>query len=190
MQLTMAIAVMVLLTLAYAISSVRASKSIKRAKQERNEIYRNCFLKGLAGILAKMAGADGEVSRDEELVVRKLFSDMGLSQDDLKVCVDAYRAAKGSTLQASYYASLFAPYSTKESKLLVYEVLWDIAAADERFAADEDKFLRDLLSWFGLEQSAYDVNMRTHARKFAEVDSAIKAAGQKLDQVVRQNAAN
>jgi len=185
MQLTLAIAIMILLVIAYAISSIKANASIRRAKAERNEIYRNCFLKGLAGILAKMANSDGSVSGDEEKVVTKLFSDMGLSEEDLKVCTDAFRAAKDSALPASYYTSLFAPYSTRESKLLVYEVLWDIAAADKQFAAGEDKFLHDLLGWLALDPSAYDANLRTHARKSDDIDKTLAAAGKKLEGLVR-----
>jgi len=181
MTLTLAIAIMIVLTIAYVISSMKASASIKRAKKERNEIYRNCFLKGLAGILAKMAKADGSVSGDEEKVVERLFTDMGLAAEDMKVCTDAFRVAKDSALPASYYASLFAPYSTRESKLLVYEVLWDIAAADKHFAADEEKFLKDLLGWLGLEQAAYDGNLRSHARKFDDVEAVLQAAGKKLE---------
>jgi len=164
---------------------MRASASIKRAKKERNEIYRNCFLKGLAGILAKMAKADGTVSGDEEKVVTKLFTDMGLSADDLKVCTDAFRIAKDSALPASYYASLFAPYSTRESKMLVYEVLWDIAAADKHFAEGEDKFLHDLLGWLSLDAAAYDGNLRSHARKFDDVDKTLEEAGKKLEGFVK-----
>jgi len=184
MNLTLAIVIMVLLTIAYVLSSMKANASLKRAKQERNEIYRNCFLKGLAGILAKMAKADGTVSGNEENVVMKLFSDMGLSDADLKVCTEAFRIAKDSALPASYYASLFAPYSTRESKLLVYEVLWDIAAADKHFAAGEEKFLNDLLGWFGLEQTAYDGNLRSHARKFDDIDKILSEAGKKLEGLV------
>jgi len=184
MNLTLAIAIMILLTIAYVFSSVKAGAAIKRAKQERNEIYRNCFLKGLAGILAKMAKADGTVSADEEKVITKLFSDMGLPAEDLKVCTDAFRTAKDSSLPASYYASLFAPYSTRESKMLVYEVLWDIAAADKHFAEGEEKFLHDLITWLNLDQAAYDGNLRSHARKFDDTAKILAAAGKKLEGLI------
>jgi len=166
-MLAVAIIAIVVLIVLFAISSFRSSRAVGEARQERKLIYRNCFLNGLAGILAKMSSADGEVALVESKIAERLFKDMGLSDSDCAHCVDAFRQAAAGDLPGSYYANLFAPYSTRESRLLVYEVLWDIAVADGVYEEGEKKFLNDLLCWLDLPKDQYDYNQKRTAAKLA-----------------------
>lgn len=170
---------------AWVISGMKAKKELEAARKDRAEIYRSCFLRGLAGILAKMAKADGTVTLEEVNVASRLFNDMGLADKDRELCYDSFKVAKDTNLPMSYYASLFAPYSTKESRKLIYEILWDITAADGKLDPGEAKTLKELIGWFTLEPSEYDRNSKRCEGRFVSLSDAAKAAGAKIDQVLR-----
>lgn len=169
----------------WIVSRARARAEIAAAKQNRAEIYRSCFLRGLSGILARMAKADGTVTLEEVNVAAKLFNDMGLDPIDRDLCYDSFKTAKDANLPMSYYASLFAPYSTLESRTLVYEILWDITAADGKLDDGEAKSLKDMIGWLSLDPAAYDRNEKRVAGRFANLSEAARAAGEKIDQVLR-----
>lgn len=184
MEVAVAIGAFVIITVLYALSSMRARNAVQEAREDRNTIYRACFLRGLAGILAKMTVSDGSAAASEEEVVKRLFVDMGLSDDDLRICTESFEVAKKTDLPMSYYASLFAPYSTRESRMLVYEILWDIVAADGRLAEGEDHALRDLVKWLSLDDAQYDYNLRRRIGKFTEESEALRGAVTKLGRVL------
>ena len=50
---------------AWVVSGLQTKKDLAAARRDRVEIYGSCFLRGLAGILAKMAKADGTVTLEE-----------------------------------------------------------------------------------------------------------------------------
>lgn len=170
---------------AWIVFGMKARKEIASAREDRAAIYRNCFLRGLSGILAKMAKADGTVTLEEVGVASRLFNDMGLAPADRDLCFDSFKIAKDANLPMSYYASLFAPYSTRESRELVYEILWDITAADGKLDPGEEKTLKDMLSWLSIQPSEYDRNQKRCDGRFTGISAAAKAAGAKIDQVLR-----
>jgi len=170
---------------AWLISGIRARREINAARKDRAEIYRSCFLRGLAGILARMAKADGTVTLEEVNVASKLFNDMGLAPDDRDLCYDSFKTAKDANLPMSYYASLFAPYSTRDSQLLIYEILWDITASDGKLDPGEAQALKDMINWLSIDPSEYARNEQRCAGRFSDRSDAAKAAGEKIDQVLR-----
>lgn len=184
-ETAIALAALAVVLVAYVISAVKSRQSVARAKSERNEIYRSCFLRGLAGILARMAKADGTVSLEEEGVASKLFNDMGLDAGDRDLCLEAFKVAKDSNLPMSYYASLFAPYSTKDSRALVYEILWDITAADGRLDPAESKSLKEMVNWLSLDPAEYARNEKRCASRLTGLSDAARKAGEKIDRVLR-----
>lgn len=177
-------AALVIAIAAWIISGLKAKKELEAARKDRAEIYRNCFLRGLSGILARMAKADGTVTLEEVNVASKLFNDMGLVDKDRDLCFDSFKTAKDANLPMSYYASLFAPYSTKESRKLIYEILWDITAADGKLDPGEAQTLKELIGWFSLEPSEYDRNSKRCEGRFSSLSDAAKAAGAKIDQIL------
>lgn len=184
MELTVAVIALVILTFLYALSSLKSRAAMNAAKRERAALYRSCFLKGLAGILAKMAKADGSVSLDEVNVVGKLFNAMGLEEDDRNLCFAEFKAAKDSTTPMGYYVRLFAPYSTAASRELVYEVLWDIAAADGRFDIKEAEFLRELVKLLSLDEALYEANLNRCSGVLCESEVRLRQAERKLEKVL------
>ena len=183
-MLAVALTTIIVLIILFAFSSIRSSRVISESREERKRIYRNCFLNGLAGILAKMCAADGEVAVAEAGIAESLFKDMGLSEADCTQCIEAFRQAAANDLPGSYYANLFAPYSTRESRLLVYEVLWDIAVADGHYDVGEKKFLRELLGWLDLKDEQYDYNQKRTASKLAQGAVSPADSAQRLKSLV------
>ena len=175
---------LVVIVAVWFISGLKATKELKAARKDRAEIYRSCFLRGLAGILAKMAKADGTVTLEEVSVASKLFNDMGLSEKDRELCYDSFKTAKDANLPMSYYASLFAPYSTKDSRKLIYEILWDITAADGKLDPGEAETLKTMIDWLSLDPSEYDCNAKRCEGRFVSLSDAAKAAGAKIDQIL------
>ena len=176
---------LVVVIAALIISGMKTKKELEAVRRDRAEIYRNFFLRGLAGILAKMAKADGTVTLEEVHVASRLFNDMGLADKDRELCYDSFKVAKDTNLPMSYYASLFAPYSTKESRKLIYEILWDVTAADGKLDPGEAMTLNELLGWFSLEPSEYDRNSKRCEGRFVSLSDAAKAAGSKIDQILK-----
>ena len=185
MEYIIVIVAVVLVIGVWAVIGVKARKDVEAVRKDRAEIYRSCFLRGLAGILARMAKADGTISLEEVNVASKLFNDMGLDPRDRELCYDSFTTAKDSNLPINYYASLFAPYSTKESRVLIYEILWDITAADGKLDVGEEKALRDMINWLSLDPAEYDRNEKRCNGRFSDLTEAAKAAGEKIDQVLR-----
>ncbi len=184
MELTLAIAALVLISVVYAVASIKAKRALAQANEDRARLYRDCFLRGLAGILARMASADGKVTLDEVKVVGRLFNDMGLADVDRQLCFDAFRAARDASLPMNYYVTLFAPYATKESRTLLYEVLWDVASADGKFDPKEEEFLKKLTTWLRLDESCYQANLSRCTGFGAEPDVRMKEASRKLDRLL------
>lgn len=169
----------------WIVLGTKTRKDIEAVRKDRAEIYRSCFLRGLAGILAGMAKADGTVTLEEVNVAAKLFNDMGLDPRDRDLCFDSFKTAKDANLPISYYASLFAPYSTRESRTLIYEILWDITAADAKLDPGEENTLKDMLGWFSLPPTEFERNDQRCRGRFASLSDAAKAAGEKIDRILR-----
>lgn len=180
MEIMFAVVALVVLIALFGVAVFRSRRDLRATADEHRRIYRDCFLRGLSGVLAKMAAADGCASLDEQQVAEKLFRDMGLTDADRALCIDTFKEARSNCLPGSYYASIFVPYSSESSRLLVYEILWDIAAADAELAAGEEKFLRELQSWLELKPGVFEENLRTHARKFSHIDDAACAGAKRL----------
>lgn len=170
---------------AWIFFGIRSRKEIESVREDRAAIYRSCFLRGLSGILAMMAKADGTVTLEEVGVASRLFNDMGLPDADRDLCYDSFKAAKDGNLPMSYYASLFAPYSTQASRELIYEILWDVTASDGKLDPGEEKTLKDMISWLSLAPTEYDRNEKRCAGRFTGLSEAAKAAGAKIDQILR-----
>lgn len=185
-ELIIAISAVLILTLVYGVCLLRNMRALAETKKNRNAIYRACFLRGLSGILAKIASADGKVDESEIKVADALFVSMGLTPEDRAICSESFRIAANSDLKISYYASLFAPYSTHEVRVMVYEVLWDIAAADGKLKPGEEEVLRSMISWLDLDPSQYDCNAKAHTDRFVDRNSVLQNAGQKIEQIVEK----
>ena len=123
--------------LGISISGYREAK--KRRNQERQ---RRCFLACLAAMLAKMAKADGFVSKDEIETVEDFFRMMKLDALDLRYCKEVFRVAKDDTNSVYDYAFTYYWKSKRQQEReLLYEMLGTTANCRKRRSIDL-RFLR------------------------------------------------
>jgi len=115
------------------------------------------FCASAAAMLAKMAKADGRVSRDEIAAVERAFQRLGFRAVARDYAVSAFRKAKDDDKSIFEYAAQFAKVvESVEVRELFYEILWDIAGADGKISDGELLILQRIpralqirIEWYG-----------------------------------------
>lgn len=101
------------------------------------------FCASAAAMLAKVAKADGVVTREEIASVEGAFARLGFSQQARTYAIDVFRRAKDDTHTIDDYAREFArAVPSIEVREFLYELLWDIACADGHVNSAELEILR------------------------------------------------
>ncbi len=114
------------------------------------------FSASAAAMLAKLAKADGRVTRSEIAEVENAFRRLGFSAATREYAIRAFRRAKDDGHSIFEYAREFAAaVGSVEVRELFYEILWDLAGADGVYSAEELAILRQVprslrirLEWF------------------------------------------
>lgn len=89
------------------------------------------FLASAAAMLAKMAKADGVVTRDEIAAVERAFSRLGFTGVVRSRAIEVFRRAKDDRHTIYEYARDFAAaVDAVEVREVFYGLLWDLAGAD------------------------------------------------------------
>lgn len=141
-----------------------------QARQRRTQIegmVKHQLVDGIAGMLAKIAKADGHVSCDEVEVAQSFFRSMGLSEDLYQRAVSTFNYAKDAPFDISHYAREFASVASDEARSLVYELLWAVAAADGRLDPGEDRLLHEVVGALGFRDEVYHYFKRIHLGDFS-----------------------
>lgn len=137
-------------------------KHAEQAQRRHSENGNSYFLDGLSGMLAKIAKADGHVSKSEISVVEKVFISLDLSEAKLKRCKDVFRAAKDDNEPIETYAFKFTENSSRDARRLAYEILWEVAVADGNLSPAVDNQLRRVVRALGLGIEMYYYYHRIH----------------------------
>ena len=96
------------------------------------------FCASAAAMLAKMAKADGRVSRGEIAAVEAAFRRLGFRAMARDYAINVFRRAKDDDRSIFEYAAEFARVvESVEVRELFYEILWDIAGADGSISSGE-----------------------------------------------------
>lgn len=111
-------------------------------------------------VAAKMAKADGRVDASEVKVVERLFAKFNISNNERPRYVDAFNIAVKNSEDVHWYAEKIAHDFPAETRLFVYELLWDVACADGVIVEAEFKLLKDLCSRLGLSDTVFYNNLR------------------------------
>lgn len=140
----------------------------KRERRQRFEKTRR-FLELLAAMVAKIAKADGRVTPEEIEAAETHFRRYVSSDEELKICIDAFRAAKDDSRSLDDYAREFSALGVQYSmRMVVYDILWDVAAADGDLTQEEADLLRSVTASLGLPpimfNMQYSRRMRTESR--------------------------
>jgi DnaJ like chaperone protein len=110
---------------------------------------------------AKMAKADGEVTRDEVAAFNDVFSVPPGEEAHMRTIFDlARRSTHGFESYAKQVARLFADDCAVLEDLL--GGLFHIALADGQLCAAEDAYLREVARLFGFDAAAYERIRATH----------------------------
>lgn len=103
------------------------------------------FCASAAAMLAKMAKADGRITRDEIDGVETAFARLGFTPLARDYAVNVFRRAKDDAHTIYQYADEFAAaVDSVEVRELLYEILWDVACADGTVSAAEREILRKM----------------------------------------------
>ena len=118
----------------------------KRRQTPKDEAAREMlFLGAAAAMLAKLAKADGHISQEEIASAEQAFARLGISGEKRDFCVGVFRAAKDDEHSIYEYADAFADSQPDEEiRVVFYDLLWDLAAADGRLDREEKTMLRFL----------------------------------------------
>ncbi len=117
------------------------------------------FYVSLTSLAAKMAKADGVVSKEEiqafDLFVRQ---ELRLSEEERKVVAQIFNQAKNSPEDPMSFARQFRSLIGYQPEVLqtMVHLLFRIALADGQFHPAEEKFIRQVAEIFGLSPSEYD----------------------------------
>ena len=121
------------------------------------------FCASVAAMLAKMAKADGVVSRYEIAGVEKAFRRLGFTPAARRYAIDVFRRAKDDPHSIYDYARDFATVvDSIDVRELFYEILWDIACADGDVSHNELLILQRIPRALGIriEWYAYFASQR------------------------------
>ena len=103
------------------------------------------FLGAVAAMLAKLAKADGHISQEEIASAEQAFARLGISGEKRDFCIGVFRAAKDDEHSIYEYGDAFADSQPDEEiRVVFYDLLWDLAAADGRLDREEKTMLRFL----------------------------------------------
>ena len=116
----------------------------------------NLFCASAAAMLAKMAKADGHVSRTEIASVENAFRRLGFTPAARRYAIDVFRKAKDDRHTIYEYAQEFAAaVDSVEVRELFYEILWDIAGSDGEISRNELLILQRIPRALGIRIDWY-----------------------------------
>ena len=123
------------------------------------------FCASVAAMLAKIAKADGRVSRDEIAGVEMAFERLGFSPEARAYAINVFRKAKDDSRPIRVYAAEFAQVvDSVEVRELLYEILWDVACADGRVGQAELAMLREVPRALRIRQGWFDFFVSSRLR--------------------------
>ena len=114
------------------------------------------FCTSAAAMLAKMAKADGRVTREEIEGVERAFRRLGFTPAARECAIGAFRRAKDDGHTIGAYAREFAAaVDSVEICELFYEILWDVAGADGTISPEELGLLQRIPAALGIRPEWY-----------------------------------
>lgn len=112
------------------------------------------FTIAIIGLGAKMAKADGQVTRDEVIAFRQIFQ---ISSKDEGHAAKVFNLARQDVAGYELYAAKIAKMFKNDREMLIdlLEGLFSIAMADGEYHPKEDEFLSKVAEVFGLKHQVF-----------------------------------
>ena len=121
------------------------------------------FLGTMAAMFAKIAKADGHVDRTEIEEVERAFRRLNLRPARREYCIRVFREAKDNDYSIYDYADRFTELEVdRDMRIILYDILWDIASADGVLSPEEDEMLRLVVPRLQLPASLYSLQKIRH----------------------------
>ena len=115
------------------------------------------FIVTLFSMLAKMAKADGQVSKAEVQMIEDFMrNNLRLSSEDRKQAIKIFENAKTDAYSIYDYAQQYQQLVRNQAmREMVYRVLFAVAYADGELHASEEEILRRIPNFLGLHESIF-----------------------------------
>jgi DnaJ like chaperone protein len=128
---------------------------------DNNAQHQVAFTIGVIALGAKMAKADGIVTRDEVIAFKEVFK---VPEGEMKNVSRIFNLAKQDVVGYEAYANQLASLLKGNRKLLedVLEGLFHIAMADGVFYPNEEQFLADVGQRFGFSRTQFNYIKARH----------------------------
>jgi DnaJ like chaperone protein len=130
---------------------------------DNNAQHQIAFTIGVIALGAKMAKADGVVTRDEIIAFKEVFK---VPDGEMENVSRVFDLAKQDVVGYEAYANQLASLLKGNRRLLedVLEGLFHIAIADGVFHPNEERFLADVAQRFGLTRTQFNYIKARHVR--------------------------
>ena len=155
-----------ILWVAYKIYKALNDKLQSHERAQYSANARRQMIEGVAGMLSKMAKADGHVNKDEVDVAEEFLKSLQLTPSEMSLAKRTFNRAMDDHHGVEYYAELFSSVVSTEGCRLVYEMLWGVAAADEFLDPAEERLLHRAALALGFDDSMFFYYRRIHAGDF------------------------
>lgn len=133
------------------------------ARRRNSGYFRDAILESFGKMLGFISKSDGHISENEVNVASKCLRSLGLSEEEYQVCVRAFNSVRAYSFSAFHdCASRFASIVAGETRTLVYEMLWIVAAADGALDVNEDELLRRAVGPLDIDPSLYQYFRRMY----------------------------
>jgi uncharacterized tellurite resistance protein B-like protein len=153
-------------------TSLESLEAVVRQELGQTDAETVSIVTAIAGLLASVAYADREVTREEETVLKhELLRIQGLNQRGVEAI---YRTLTNhilriSTLERQRHTRALVAHASRELRYQVLEVLLDLAAADSTISHAEVTLLRSLTTALGLTQEDYNELQSRHRDKLGSL---------------------
>lgn len=119
----------------------------------------------IAAMLAKLSKADGRVSEDEIECCERIYRRYGLDREQREYAIRVFRAAKLDSHTIYDYADDFAEsVSDIDSRMMFYDMLWDLACADGIVDPYEQVMLREICAHLRVPRGLFAQQARSRLR--------------------------
>ena len=136
----------------------RMGRNSVRRKNPNNFDHQVAFFAALFACLAKIAKADGQVTKEEINKIEDFITQkFNLDGEQRNFAINIFQKAKDDNVSFDAYAKQLASLlkSSPNSLMIFYELLFELAMADGELHPNEEKLLKKVPRIFGFNDGLY-----------------------------------
>ena len=172
----------------HKLQAARAAAAAETQRKQQEDRFRRLVC--LFIVTAKMAKADGHVDASEVKVVERLFTKFNITNVERTRYVEAFNSAVKNNENVYWYVDRIAREFTFETRLFIYELLWDLACADGIIVDAELSLLKGLCGRLGLSENTYNNNFRIRRKFYRNDRTGSSSSGRSESQTEGNRARN